>query len=143
VNYTLIPTIALISFLVIAITNLPSLASNDKTFDADNIGVSFMKTAFAQSPTASNNNSTDLDSLLQDNSTNLGESTNNSTNPSTSSADNSTNLSASSTENMTQNTQNQTSSATTPEFGNFVPIVLVISIISIVIISARTRLRFN
>jgi len=105
----------LIPFLVLTIT---SFSSSDGIYDASNMGLVFMKTAFAQNTSAGNNNSTDLDSLLKDNSTNFTLPTDNTTNSST-------------------------FSITTPEFENIVPIVLVISIISIVIISARTRLRFN
>lgn len=49
------------------------------------------------------------------------------------------------THNSTNSTSgtNTTSSATTPEFGSIVPIVLAVSIISIILISARTKLRFN
>ena len=73
-------------------------------------------------------NSTDLDSLLVDNSTVLG--LNSTGNP----------TSGGSTSGGTS--QSSTSGTTVPEFGSIASMILVLSIISIIIISARTRLKF-
>ena len=43
----------------------------------------------------------------------------------------------------TATNSSQTSTVTTPEFGSMVPIILVISVMSIVVLSARTRLGIN
>jgi predicted secreted protein with PEFG-CTERM motif len=67
-------------------------------------------------------NSTDLNSLLEDNSTTVGSSSTGSTSEGT--------------------PQSSTSGTTVPEFGSIASMILVISIISIIIISARTRLKF-
>ncbi|HJW19379.1 MAG TPA: PEFG-CTERM sorting domain-containing protein, partial [Candidatus Nitrosotalea sp.] len=110
----------LMSLLVVTISNLTISSSDNKNADVMD-SFSFMKTAYAQSA----NSADDYSGLgiSSDNPMATVGLTHNSTN-STSGA-------------------NPTSSATTPEFGSIVPIVLAVSIISIILISARTKLRFN
>ena len=119
-NHRIISTVVLMSFLVVTSANLLILSISDKSINPNIVETFFfMKSAYAQSPDLGADNSTDL-VIPFDNSTDLGIPQDNSTSD-----------------------QNQTSSATTPEFGSIAPIVLVISIISIVILSLKTKLGFN
>jgi predicted secreted protein with PEFG-CTERM motif len=113
--------------------------------------------AYAQSPDVGSDqdigtgdNSTDLGPLPDDNSTNMA------TAPSdpyadlgTIPSDNSTDLSPTDNLTSTETTpstmlpQNSTSGVATPEFGPIASAVLVLSLVSIIIISARTRLKFS
>lgn len=81
--------------------------------DEKTFGIELVKNAFAQNAS----NSSDLAGVLPDNSTDFGIPGDNTTN----------------------STQGQTT--TVPEFGNVAPIILVISVISTIMLSARTRLR--
>ena len=125
--------IVLTSILVITTAGLISSNGLQST---GNIEFTFVKNAFAQSASGADNSSDigistndPLAGLGLDNSTNSTSSTN-TTMPSTSMSNSSM-------------SQNQMQSATTPEFGSIAPIILVVSIISIVVISARNRLGFN
>ena len=90
---------------------------------ADGIASAGVNTAYAQSDT----NSSDLGVPMDDPAADLGLSQDNSTN----------------TTSGTSTNPSQASTVTTPEFGSMTPIILVISIVSIVILSARTRLGFS
>jgi predicted secreted protein with PEFG-CTERM motif len=107
--------------------------------------------AYAQTPRGFGGNqlpnSTDL-GLPSDNSTGLGSLSDNSTDLSALSPDNSTDLGAALADNSssltnTPQTSPTSGGATVPEFGPISLVVLVISIMSIIVISARTRLRFS
>ena len=110
-----ISSVLLTSVLVITVAGLIS-SVDSKSFD--NIG--FVKSAFAQNAS----NSSDLNGVLPNNSTDFGIP-----------GDNTTNSSSMSGANTSQ------TSSTVPEFGNVAPIILVIAVISIVAISAKTRLK--
>lgn len=117
----LVSTVILMSLFIVTISSLTILTSDNKNTDAME-SFSFIKTAYAQNANTSDDYS------------GLGLS---SDNPMTTvGLTNSTNSTATSGANLT-------SSATTPEFGSIVPVVLAVSIISIIMISARTKLRFN
>ena len=136
-NHKIISNIILMSIFTLTISNFAVLSDDYKNNDSKFI-FSFMKPVYAQS--APSDNSTDLgppsDNPLAD--LGLSNSTNSTsvTNPAT--VSNSTTSVANS-----GSPQNQTSGATTPEFGNIASIILLISIVSIVVISARNRLGFN
>ena len=90
---------------------------------ADDIASAGVNTVYAQTDT----NSSDLGVPLDDPAADLGLSQDNSTN----------------TTSGTSTNSSQTSTVTTPEFGGIAPIILMISVISIVILTARTRLGFS
>jgi predicted secreted protein with PEFG-CTERM motif len=127
--------------LVLVLTTTNFISSNDGSASLLHLG-----TVYAQSPPdlGTGDNSTDL-GAPGDNSTDLGGP---SGNPGDlgSLGDNPTDLGLTPGGNLTGNmpsVQNSTGSATTPEFGSIALAVLVLSILSIIIISARTRLRFS
>ncbi|MDE1812628.1 MAG: PEFG-CTERM sorting domain-containing protein [Thaumarchaeota archaeon] len=116
----LVSTAILLSLFIITISSLTILASDNKNTNAME-SFSFIKTAYAQNANTSDDYS------------GLGLSSDNPM--STVGLTNSTNSTTFGT--------NSTSGATIPEFGSIVPIVLAVSIVSIIMISARTKLRFN
>ncbi|WP_101477922.1 PEFG-CTERM sorting domain-containing protein [Candidatus Nitrosotalea bavarica] len=137
-------TLFLITLLTLTFTNLafPNISTSFS---------SLSNAAYAQTPRSFGANqlpnSTDL-GLPSDNSTSSGAPSDNATDLSALSPDNSTDLGAALGNNSTSltntpQTASPTSSATTPEFGPISLAVLVISIMSIIIISSRTRLRFS
>ncbi|MGI0007218.1 MAG: PEFG-CTERM sorting domain-containing protein [Nitrosotalea sp.] len=109
----------LMYILVVTISNLTISSSDNKNTNVMD-SFSFMKTVYAQSANSADDYS------------GLGISSDN----------------PMATVGLTHNSTNSTSgtnptSATTPEFGSIVPIVLAVSIISIILISARTKLRLD
>lgn len=120
-NHKFVLHAILLSLLVATISNLTILASDNKNTNVIE-SFSFMKTAYAQ-----NANSADDYS-------GLGLSSDNPM--STVGLTNDTNS-------TTASGTNSTSGATVPEFESIVPIILAVSIISIIAISARAKLRFN
>ncbi len=120
-NRRLASNAILMSLFIVIISSLIILASDNKSINVM-ASFSFIKIAYAQSANTSDDYS------------GLGLSSDNPM--STVGLTNSTNS-------TTTSGTNSTSSATTPEFGSIVPIVLAVSIISIIMISARTKLRFN
>ena len=119
-NGKLVSSAILMSVFIVTISSLTILTSDNKNTNAME-SFSFIKTAYAQ-----NANTSDDYSGLELSSDNP---------MSTVGLTNSTNSTTFGT--------NSTSNATIPEFGSIVPIVLVVSIISLIVISARTKLRFN
>ncbi|GEM_PF-5523490 len=119
-NRRLVLHAILISLLVVTISSLTILSSDNKNTSVME-SFSFMKAAYAQSA----NSADDYSGLgiSSDNPMATVGLTHNSTN-------------------STSGT-NSASSTAIPEFGNLVPIMLVVSIISIILISAKTKLRFN
>lgn len=135
-------TLFLVAILALTSTNL--IFQNLSTYLPP-----FLITAYAQtprSPGANLPNPADL-GLPSDNSTGIGSLSDNSTDLSALSPDNSTDLGAAlgdNSSNLTNTPQTSpTSGATVPEFGPISLAVLVISIMSIIVISARTRLRLS
>ncbi len=118
---TLVSSVILLSLLVVTVSNLTILTSDDKNNTMKSF--SFIKTAYAQNANTS------------DDSAGLGISSDNPL-ASVGLSDNSTNSTVASGTNLT-------SSVTTPEFGSLVPVILAVSIISIILISARTKLRLD
>jgi predicted secreted protein with PEFG-CTERM motif len=123
-------TLFLTSVLILTIANF--IFANDKFASPLHIDI-----AYAQSPPDFGGTS-DLGAPT-DNSTDLGGTSN-------APSDNSTDLGLVPEGNLTGNVssaQNSTVSTATPEFGSTALAVLVLSIVSIIIISTRTRLRFS
>ncbi|MGI0092514.1 MAG: hypothetical protein ACREA8_00260 [Nitrosotalea sp.] len=117
----LVSTAILMSLFIVTVSSLTILASDNKSTNVTG-SFSFIKMAYAQNANTSDDYS------------GLGISSDNPM--ATVGLTNSTNS-------TTTLGTNPTSSATTPEFENIVPIVLAVSIISIIVMSARTKLRFN
>jgi predicted secreted protein with PEFG-CTERM motif len=116
------------SFFIVTILNMAVLSTDHKNVDSVNI-VSFIKPAYAQDPS---DNSSDLGTPSDDPLADLGLS------------DNSTNATSVPDSTISNpSPSNQVGGATVPEFGSIAPIILVISLVSIVAISARTKLGFN
>lgn len=122
-NYRLVSNAILVYLLVVTISNLTILTSENKSTNVTE-SFSFIKTVYAQNANTGSDNTTGL-GLSQDNPmATVG-------------------LSDNSTNSTTTSTTNPTSGATVPEFGSTASIVLVVSIMSIVMISARAKLRLN
>ena len=126
------------------------------TFAVVNDGSSLFKFAYAQTPDPGANPNDPLaadnstNSMPSDNSTDLGMPSDNSTTsdlaPTDPSADlgmpndNTTSIAGDNT--TSSSTSNLTSNAAVPEFGPLASIVLVISVLSILVFSAKTKLKF-
>ncbi len=145
-NFRMFSNVILMSLLIIAFSNLTILSIDDKNTDSMIIFF-LMKPAYAQN--SSSVNSTDLGVPSDNPMADLGlsnNSTNSTTvlNPTTTVVNPTTTVSNTTTSTAnTTSSQNQVSGATTPEFGSIAPFILILSIVSIVVISARNRLRFN
>ena len=140
-SHRLLSTVIMTSILIVTATGL--VFSSDYNSSANNMEFNFIKNAFAQS---ANDNSSDLSSVLPDNSTDFSIPDDNATTSSPSSGTvtlSNMTQSGPSGQNMQSmpSGQTQVPGATTPEFGSIVPIILVISIISVVIVSAKAKLR--
>ncbi len=122
-NHKMISCVILMSLFIVTISNLTVLSTDYKNTDSM-VAFSVIKSAYAQSTPS--DNSTDLGVPSDDPLSDLGLS------------DNSTNSTS-----QTTSIQNPPPGATTPEFGNLAPIILVISIVSILVISTRNRLGFH
>jgi len=137
----LLSTVIMTSILIVTATGL--VFSSDENNSANSAESNFIKNAFAQS---ASDNSSDLSSVLPDNSTDFSIPDDNATTSSPSSGTvtlSNMTQSGPSGQNMQSmpSGQTQVPGATTPEFGSIVPIILVISIISVVIVSAKAKLR--
>ena len=126
------------------------------TFAVVNDGSSLFQFAYAQTPDPGANPNDPLaadnstNSMPSDNSTDLGMPSDNSTTsdlaPTDPSADlgmpndNTTSIAGDNT--TSSSTSNLTSNAAVPEFGPLASIVLVISVLSILVFSAKTKLKF-
>lgn len=104
-------------------------ASPDDPLAGDNSTNSGMPSDNFTDPSMSSDNSTDLGMMPPDPSADLGLPTDNTT----SIADNTTSSSPPS---------NPTSNAAVPEFGPLASIVLIVSVLSILVFSAKTKLKF-
>ncbi|MFZ0184417.1 MAG: PEFG-CTERM sorting domain-containing protein [Nitrosotalea sp.] len=127
---TVLFTMAIITFTTLAFTNIstsipfvtiPAYAQQTPGTSLPNPADLGLPADNSSSSSASSDNSTDLNALSPS-TADLGAVSTNSTNPA-----------------YTQTTQ----SATVPEFGPVSLAVLVVSVMSIIIVSARTRLRFS
>jgi hypothetical protein len=143
---TMISSLVLMSVLILAVASFAVMGD----------GLSLFKFAYAQTPDPGAN----PDPTAGDNFTDMGMPGDNSTDPSMPS-DNSTDMSSapidpsaglgmpadnstdiSSADNMTSTTSNSASNATVPEFGPLASIVLVFSVLSILVFSAKAKLKF-
>ena len=128
-NNRMISNVILMSLFILTISNLTILSGDYK--DTDSMAIfSFMTPVYAQSTSPGSDNSTDLGGLGNDPLAGLGLD------------DNSTNSTTPATAPSTTTNANSGTNAV-PEFGSVAPIILIISIISIVVISSRNRLGFN
>ncbi|MGI0061502.1 MAG: PEFG-CTERM sorting domain-containing protein [Nitrosotalea sp.] len=122
-NRRFVSNIILMSLLIVTVSNLTILANDNKNANVME-SFSFMKTAYAQNANTTSDDYSGL-GISQDNPlASVG-------------------LSYNSTNSTVTSGTNSASGAAVPEFGSIAPIVLVVAIISIVMISARTKLRFN
>jgi predicted secreted protein with PEFG-CTERM motif len=120
--------------------------ANYMTTNESNITDFILGSAFAQTDTTGVGNPSDPYAMSQDNSTDPNAIPQyNYTDPSAMPQDNSSNPFATIQDNSTAltNTQNPTSGAATPEFGPVSVLVLTIGLISIILVSIRSKFSWN
>jgi predicted secreted protein with PEFG-CTERM motif len=144
VNQRVVSGFIVFSILILGITGIVHPFDKQSNIVASDLNEFHINgIAFAQTYITSGNNSTDPYGTPQDSFTNPNAiPQNNFTDPSTTQQDTPTDPFAAPQDNLT-NTQNQTSNASTPEFGPVSVLVLTIGIISIILVSMKSRFSLN